>query len=227
MIRWWKGIFKDIREKTADMSREQKLEYIAAYYWYHILFVVVFLFLIILLIRHLFFGEPPKVFTCVMINQAIDYERDERLTEDFASASGIPREEISIDSNYVFSYAGKQLEGTNDSSYDKFFFRLGGGELDAAIMPESFYRYCMDLEYEFADLGEMLTKEQQCSWQEELLETKGICNGIYAEKLPLMKYLNQEEEDPVILVFFPNGENLEVNRTFWEFASSRRVNAPE
>lgn len=218
MIGWWKGVLGDIREKTVQMDRGQKLEYIAAYYWYHILFVVLGLFLILLLIRHLFFGEPPKVFTCVMIDQAIDYERDGRLTEDFALASGISGEEISIDSNYVFSYVGKELEGTNESSYDKFFFRLGGGELDAAIIPESFYRYCMDLEYEFADLGEMLTEEQKSLCAGRLLETNGMCNGIYVEELSLMRYLNQEEEDPVVLVFFQNEKNAEAKRAFLDFA---------
>lgn len=218
MAGWWKGILKDIREKTAHMGRKQKLEYITAYYWYYILFAVLLLFLIILLIRHLFFREPPKFFNCVMINQAIDFERDGRLAEDFALDSGLSAEQISIDSNYVFSYVGKQLEGANESSYDKFFFRLGGGELDAAIVPESFYRYCVDLEYEFADLGNMLDEEEKARWQGELVETNGIYNGIYVENLPLMEYLDQEKEDPVLLVFFQNEENTEVNRSFLEFA---------
>ncbi|MDE5908671.1 MAG: hypothetical protein K2H52_08045 [Lachnospiraceae bacterium] len=218
MARWWKGILKDIREKTAHMDSGQKLQYIAAYYWYHILFAVLLVFLIILLIRHFFFGEPPKVFNCVMINQAIDFERDGMLAEDFAADMGISAEQISIDSNYVFSYVGKELEGVNESSYDKFFFRLGGGELDAAIVPESFYRYCVDLEYGFADLGDMLSEEEKIRWQGNLVETNGVYNGIYVKDLPLMEYLNQEKDDPVLLVFFQNAENAEVNRSFLEFA---------
>ena len=218
MAGWWKGILKDIREKTAHMDRKQKLEYIAAYYWYHILFVVLGALFILLLIRHLFFGNPPTVFNCVMINQAIDFERDARLGEDFAGNLGVSPEQISIDSNYVFSYVGKELEGANESSYDKFFFRLGGGELDAAIIPESFYQYCMDLEYTFVDLETMLTEEEKARWQAELVENNGTYNGIYVENLPLMKYLNQEEEDPLLLVFFQKEKNVEANRSFLEFA---------
>lgn len=218
MAGWWKGILKDIREKTAHMDRKQKLEYIAAYYWYHILFVVLGALFLLLLIRHLFFGEPPKVFNCVMIDQAIDFERDATLGEDFAKNLGVSPEQISIDSNYVFSYVGKELEGANESSYDKFFFRLGGGELDAAILPESFYRYCMDLEYTFADLETMLTEEEKARWQAELVETNGTYNGIYISNLSLMEYLDQEKEDPVLLVFFQSEKNTETNRRFLEFA---------
>ncbi len=218
MADWWKGILKDIREKTAGMDREQKLAYIGTYYWYHILFAAVGLFLVVLLVRHLFFGEPPKEFTLVMVNQAIDFERDEKLAQDFGEAAGIDRERITVDSNYVFSYVGKQIEGANESSFDKFFFRLGGGELDGAIIPESFYRYCMELDYEFADLGAMLTSEQKSRCQDQLLEQGGACNGIYIEDTPLMAYLDQEADDPVILIFFEKEEHREADRMFLEFA---------
>ena len=103
-------MWKDIREKTAGMDRSQKLEYIATYYWYHILFVLAGIGLAILLVRHFFFREPPKEYTCVLINQAVDYIRDEKMEEDFAASSGIPRERVSVDSDYVFSYEGKLLE---------------------------------------------------------------------------------------------------------------------
>lgn len=218
MAGWWKGILKDIREKTADMDREQKLAYIGTYYWYHILFAVVGLLLVVLLIRHLFFGEPPKEFTFIMVNQAIDFQRDERLLQDFSAVSGIEEKRMTVDSNYVFSYVGKEIEGANESSYDKFFFRLGGGELDGAIIPESFYRYCMELEYEFADLGAMLTGEQEAAYQDQLLWQGGVCNGIYVEDAPLMRYLDQEAEDPVLLVFFQKEQYKEADRAFLAFA---------
>lgn len=176
MADWWKGILKDIREKTAGMDREQKLAYIGTYYWYHILFAAVGLFLVVLLVRHLFFGEPPKEFTLVMVNQAIDFERDEKLAQDFGEAAGIDRERITVDSNYVFSYVGKQIEGA------------------------------------------MLTSEQKSRCQDQLLEQGGACNGIYIEDTPLMAYLDQEADDPVILIFFEKEEHREADRMFLEFA---------
>ena len=91
----------------------------------------------------------------MIVNQRVDYERDERLASAFAEASGIAEEGILVDSDYVFSYEGVQLEAANESSYEKFFFHWGSGELDAVLMPESFYRYCKKLEYSFGDLREL------------------------------------------------------------------------
>ena len=76
----------------------------------------------------------------------------------------------------------------------------------------------MDLEYTFVDLETMLTEEEKARWQAELVENNGTYNGIYVENLPLMKYLNQEEEDPILLVFFQKEKNVEATRSFLEFA---------
>lgn len=219
---WMSSIYKDIREKTAQMDRVQKLEYIGAYYWYHILLCVAGVGLVFLVIRHLFFGEPPKEFTCVMVNQAVDYERDESLQRDFGNASGIEPERVSIDSDYVFSYAGKQLEGVNESSYEKFFFRWGNGEVDAAVMPESFYRYCKEVEYGFADLkdiiGDIAAEDEMGLWQEHILEEEGRWEGVYLKDTPLMEYVEEEEGDPAILVCLQDEVRQEALRAFFIFA---------
>ena len=47
---------RDIREKTADMNREQAWEYIANYYWYHILIAFILTGLSVLLIYHIGWG---------------------------------------------------------------------------------------------------------------------------------------------------------------------------
>lgn len=219
---WIRGVFSDIREKTEQMDRGQRLEYIVAYYWYHILFVAAGLGFAFLFIRHLFFGEPPKELICVMVNQAVDYERDERLGEDFSKISGIESELVSIDSDYVFSYKGKQLEGVNESSYEKFFFRWGNGEVDAAVMPDSFYKFCKGLGYEFVDLKEILEEEateyERGLWTGQILENNGRWEGIYLRGLPLMEYVEEEADDPVVLVFLQSKVRQEAIRDFFLFA---------
>lgn len=220
MTMWFRKMMEDIHKKTIQMDRRQRAEYILTYYWYHLLFVLLGAGLLILLVRHLFFGEPPKEFTCVLVGQMVDHERDEALAADFAEASGIPLEQIEIDSDYVFSYGDVRLEGVNESSCEKFFFRWGSGELDAVLMPESFYRYCRELEYEFADLGAMCTEEQQERYRGQFVETEGRQEALYVEITRLMPYVRQTDEDRMVLVYLPESVHETAGRAFLEYAGN-------
>lgn len=208
---------EEFRERTKQMDRKQKLEYVLTYYWYYLLFVLAGAGLFLLLVRHLFFAEPPKAFTCVLVHQAVDYARDEELAADFAAASGIEPERIEMDSDYLFSYGDVKLEAVNESSYEKFFFRLGAGELDAALMPESFYRHCRELEYEFADLALLCTREQQERFEGQFLETGGRQEALYVENTRLMRYVRQTEGDRMVLVYLPELKHAEADRAFLEY----------
>ncbi len=220
---WLWKIRAEIRKNTAGMDGKQKAEYILTYYWYHMLFVFLGAGLLVLLIRHVFFGEPKKEFACVIVNQRVDYERDERLTSAFAEASGIAEEGILVDSDYVFSYEGVQLEAANESSYEKFFFRWGSGELDAVLMPESFYRYCKKLEYSFGDLRELWpgnpAKLSELPWIEE----EGRYEALYVEDTRLMTDLEQRGGDRMVLVYLPESKHPEAARAFLAFALGGEV----
>ncbi len=218
MTEWLRSVWREIRKKTAGMDRYQKMEYIVSYYWYHILLTVLGIGIFVLLVRHLFFQKPPKEFTCVMINQAVNYERDERMQQEFSEKSGMTEERIWIDSDYVFSYEGKQIEGANESSYEKFFFGWLVGELDAVIMPISFYRHCRELEYEFMDLDLLFDRAEMALWEERMLLEEGKAKGLYLSELYLMSYLNQEDDDPLLLVFLQGDTHKEAKRAFLKFA---------
>ena len=98
------------------MTRKKKLEYIVDYYWYHILIAAIGLGLFILLIYHIGWGSRSKEFTCVLVNQEVDYARDQKLAEQFGAYAGIESEKILIDSDYQISYRDKQLESVKESS---------------------------------------------------------------------------------------------------------------
>lgn len=215
---WLQKTMNDIHKHTEQMDRRQKTEYILTYYWYHLLSLLLGVLLLTLLIRHLFFREPPRAFTCVLVNQRVDYERDEALATEFADASGIDLERIGIDSDYVFSYGNVRLEAANESSYEKFFFRWGAGELDAVLMPESFYRYCLELEYEFADLRSLCTEEQKRNYAGSFIEEGGRQEALYVEETRLMPYVKQTEGDRLVLVYVPGSGHAEANRAFLAYA---------
>lgn len=190
---------KDIREKTVDMNREQVLEYIANYYWYHILIGFILLGLVLLLIYHIGWGDRRKEFTCVIINQEIDYVRDQKLAKEFGVYSGIKENKILIDSDYQISYRDKQMEGVKESSYEKFFFNWQAGEIDAMIMPESFYEYCIEQ-------GGVFTEER-----------------ISIGTTRMEELLTEEENDPVYLVFAADSKHKEACRKFQDYIVVRQT----
>lgn len=218
MINKW---IKDIRIKTKDMDREQAFEYIRNYYWYHILIAGVLLGLLVLVIYHIGWGDRQKDFYCVLVNQRIDFDRDEKIAQDFADISGIREKMISVNSDYQISYPGKELEDINESSYEKFFFNWTAGDVDAVIMPESFYRYCLEQGGEFVDLGE---------WAEDagvsaealiedgvLYEEQGSFPALYIKKTCLSDFVETETDDPVLLAFPGDSDHERNSRKFFEY----------
>lgn len=187
----------DIREKTKDMNKNQKIEYICNYYWYHILIGCILLGLLLLLIYHIGWGKKEKDFSCVIVNQEIDLKRDRELSESFGEFSGLDKKKISIDSDYQISYGDKILEGVNESSYEKFFFHWSSGETDAMIMPESFYEYCIKQNGEFS--GEKL----------------------YLKDTWLKEILRDDERDPVLVVFAAQSKHKEACRSFVEYVKDK------
>ena len=139
-----KDILNDIREKTEGMSRQDKVSYILTYYWYHMLIIFSVLALIVIFIVHYATYKKPE-FTCVMVNQQIDTQRDNQMTEEYAKFSKMDPKRIEINSNYNFSYGDLKLADVNESSNEKFFLQWRNNELDAVIMTESFYEYCKEV----------------------------------------------------------------------------------
>lgn len=202
---------REIRKNTAGMDRRKKAEYILTYYWYHILGLAAAVCLVLFLIIHFGFREEPPVFTCVMVNQEINYARDEKMEEDFSKASGIDAERMEIDSDYNISYADIQLEGINESSYEKFFFKWQNEELDAVVMPESFYEYCTGLGGEFKSLED---------WGLEGFvpyEDEGKITAVYAEDTGLSDYIENETGEALLLAFPDTGQHEEECRAFLDF----------
>lgn len=193
----------DIREKTAGMDRSRKIEYIAGYYWYHILIGCILLGLLVLFIYHIGWGDRRKEFTCVIINQTVDYERDHELAERFGIFAGMDGQDILVDSDYQISYGDKRFEGIKESSYEKFFLNWQTGELDAMVMPESFYEFCSASGGEFMD---------------ERIPLGATClDGV----------LQEEEDDAVFLVFAADTTHGKACELFREFLCGEVENEEE
>lgn len=153
-----KRYFADLKENMKGMDRKEAASYIKSYYWYHILCGICAAVLLVFGVFHFtVLAKVRPVFTCVMVNQEIDSARDRKLADAFSQNLGISEGEIVIDSDYVFSYGDVKLESANESSYEKFFFKWQNEELDAVIIPESFYQYLKEMGGDFYPLDDMET----------------------------------------------------------------------
>ena len=144
-----------IKQNTEGMNPKEKRAYIRQYYWHYFLIGGIILALLILLVYHLAFGNKKPVFQCVVVNQTIDYSRDEKISAGFAQTLGVKEDRVVFDSDYLLSYDDVQLPEANESSYEKFFLNWHVHELDAMIIPESFYEYCQRQGGEFTETVEL------------------------------------------------------------------------
>lgn len=214
---------EDIKTKTKNMNRDQKVEYVMTYYWYHILLAVLTAGLLILGIYHVSWGKRRTDFSLVIVNQDINSSRDEKIQEEYARFCGIPEKFVQADSDYMISYGDVKLEGINESSYEKFFFGWAAGVIDAVVMPESFYHYCKEQNGTYVALADLLEEAGIADGMLDerpdiFLEDNGVRTGIYVEKTCMSGYFMQNEDDPYVLVFPADMKHRQAAGKFLEYS---------
>lgn len=211
MGKYW----KDIQEKTAGLGRKETCAYILTYYWYHMLIFVAIVALVFLFGVHYGFGNKKPVFTCLMVNQEIDTVRDQEMAESFAKESGLPKDRVVIDSDYNFSYDGLQLEGVNESSYEKLFFQWQNQEIDAMIMSESFYMHCKEMGGGFHILDGQDT-EGFTAYMDG-----GKCTAVVLGNDSFTELLNGKKDEKLLLAFPSSRKHTEENRSFLAYMKNQ------
>ena len=206
-----KKYLADIREKTSQMSKKEACEYILTYYWYHILIIFSITALILLFGVHYAFGNKKPLFTCALVNQEQELLWDQELTEGFAAFSGLPDDRIVIDSDYNFSYGDVKLEGVNESSYEKFFFQWQNGELDAVILPESFYHYVKEMGGRFRTLTEEETEGFTVYMDGE------ACTAVVLEAAAFTERAVGKSGERQLLAFPGSGKHTEESMDFLKY----------
>lgn len=204
----------DIKTKTSGMSKLQKLEYIITYYWYHILIIAIIFLLSVMLLKNIFIPKPETEFTCVLVNQQIDFERDELLKQGFAEYSKLDLDSIVINSDYNFSYGDVQLEGVNESSYEKFFLKWGNNELDCIIMPESLYKYSKEMGGTYLNLNEFDTGDLP------LYKDGTSYTAVLVNETAISEYMVSIQDEPLLLVFPSNSTHLDKCEQFLSYLQS-------
>ena len=214
-----KKYLEDIKEKTSTMTRKEACSYVFTYYWYHMLIFVFAIALILLFALHYGVGNKKPLFTCMIVNQKMDGERDLRIRDDFAGMAAIPKERIIIDSDYNFSYDQFQIDGTNESSYEKFFFQWRNREIDAVILSESFYRHCREMGGRFRILEDGITEEPENGFQVYMDE--GECRALMLGTDTFTEKVTGKEDEKLLLAFPESGEKLDESWLFLRYVCEK------
>lgn len=192
------------------MSMKEKVSYVFTYYWYHMLIIVSIIALIFFTVRFYVFGNKKPEFTCVIANQAMDDERDARIAQAFAEENGLDPELVVVDSDYVFSYGDLQVEGANESSYEKFFLKWGNEEIDAVILSESMYEFCRDMRGEFRSLDNMDTSGFETYTDDEKVTAVVLGQDEFLEAA------TGKTDEKLLLAFPDNGKHGDLCDEFLE-----------
>ena len=193
------------------MTKKEKSDYIWTYYWYHILGFFSIVALFFLFVFHYGFGNKKPVFTCVLVNQEIQGSQAQRIAEDFAGAFDLPVEQVVISSDYTFSYGDVKLEGVNESSYEKFFFQWSNNEIDAVILPESFYFYVQEMGGAFRELDETVAGRFHPYIDGNVCTAIVLGNDSFTEKV------SGKKDEKLLLAFPETGVHTEECNMFLEF----------
>lgn len=194
----------DIKEKTASMNMREKVSYVVTYYWYHVLIIVSIIALLFFTVRFYVFGNQKPEFTCVLVNQEIDDERDAEIRKAFAEENDLDPELVTVDSDYVFSYGNVQLQGVNESSYDKFFLKWRNEEIDAVILSESMYEFCREMRGGFRSLEDMDTSGF------ETYTDGGEVTAVVLGKDEFMEAATGKVDEKLLLAFPDNGRHADL-----------------
>ena len=225
MILEW---YQKEKEKTSEMTKEEKRNYILDYYKWWFVAAIVVVFVVIWLPCYFLFVKKEMEFQCAVVNCVMeigDAEFSETLTDylDFGSK----RKYAYFDTQYQIAYPGVDNKAADTSFYEKFFLNIRMGSMDVAIIPESYLEYCNDIDAPFYEVTEVLTEEQQARYQEYYVVDENdegveytcgidISQMQFVDELQL-QLVTEGTSDKLILVFPINAENPEGCQTFIEF----------
>jgi uncharacterized membrane protein YesL len=213
---WQKLPFKD------------KLSYILYNHTAGVLFGLLAVCLIIGLGYHFIFNGNDCCFNLAVVNSYAK-ESDGKLSENLDNMFELDgnRKYAYVDTEYQISYEtdGVNIENiaADNSFYDKFFLNIRTGQIDAAIIPKSFFDYCNSLGNIFYDVGYVLSDEQEDSFSNRFVvgktEDGDHKNGIEVGKCNYLKetgitFIDVNRDDEYILVFPINGSHIDKCRDF-------------
>lgn len=131
-----KTYLENEKQKISALTTDQKIRYIAGYYWFWIAGFFLVLFFAVYLIHHVFFAVRDNWFYIVLTNIMTDEETVNAIRSDYADFTGYDPDIKNIVINAASYFDASVSGGTNNTYYQVFTAAAEAGDLDAAIMSE-------------------------------------------------------------------------------------------
>jgi hypothetical protein len=122
------------KEKLKGYSLQEKLSYIAEYYWLHILLITGSIAFVIYFVYHAFFTVKENWFYITFVNTLQEAGEDSALCQDFIEYAGYDLSEKNVLFNSACYFDAARKGGTNNSYYQAFIAAIEAGAMDAAVM---------------------------------------------------------------------------------------------
>ncbi len=185
----------DKKRQWQSMTWPEKLDHIWTYYRAWIFSAVFVIAGAVWLVSRYLLDNEECGFSLGLINGYME-KGDVALSAELDEFFGFQEGETYayFDTAYQFSYTGVENSAGDNSFYEKFFLNIRMGELDAVIMPESFFEYCNDLEPIFCDVRSVLSEEQQGAWEDYYVMGQTEDGAAYACGIDIshLDYINAE-----------------------------------
>ncbi len=172
---WFSGEVNTVRSLQSD----KRAGYIWDYHKWKIIISSAVIFCICGLLWTNVFNHKNTAYAMAVVNQRsdvrLDKDREMQLIGLFGLDAG--REKVSVDSAYQIVWETTLDDYRQYADYDRFFLNISNNQIDCAILPEGFLRYCMELD----DIVYPLTDLIGDTDGSRLCFVDGIPYGIYVD----------------------------------------------
>lgn len=188
------------RYRLSKMKVKEKLSYLVDYYGKTALLVAISLIFILFVIRDALLHKQNKEHHVMAVNV---YQGNE-----------MPEEKLDI---CKISYDEHVGAAEDYSDYEKFFIMISVGQIDCALVPESFLSYCNNVDAVFKNVNEVLSEEEIKVNSERLVVDKNSDGEVFAcglrvTNLPYVRemeleFMEDNAGEEMILVYPINADD--------------------
>lgn len=218
MIRELYEIIRDyIKEELAkirSLEKEKRGEYIWDYHkWKLLVTTAVILCSVGLIVQAATY--KTTVFNLAIVNQHTDFSKDEDMAEELSNFFGADpgRTKVNVDSSYQIVWGADAGDKADYTDYEKFFLNISHGQIDCAVVPETFLKYCIAEAAAARNITEVMNTN--AITDKEIFSVDGVPYGIYVSGGELAEADRIYREMGRYVAFFPQGgKNAECIKKF-------------